>query len=94
MQHKCTACARTRAALARRTCPYASTRASSVHFAPTRRAALGRRLGGVCWMMSLAKMNPWCGCAVVLEKPARFLRLAPSTWVGGWAGWRWREGVA
>ena len=76
------------------TCPYASTRASSVHFAPTSRAALLRRLGGVCCMMSLPKMKPWWGCAVVLLNPARFLRLAPSTWrrrgsvcvCGGWGG--------
>jgi hypothetical protein len=61
------------------TCPYASMRASSVHFAATRRAALLRRLGGVCWMMSEAKMKPWWGYGVVLLKPAKFLRLAPKT---------------
>ena len=56
-----------------------------MHLAPTRRAALLRRLGGVCCTMSEAKMKPWWGCAAVLLNPARFLRLAPSTCVRGGA---------
>mmetsp|Transcript_32954 Transcript_32954/g.83658 ORF Transcript_32954/g.83658 Transcript_32954/m.83658 type:complete len:431 (+) Transcript_32954:100-1392(+) len=59
--------------------PYASTRASSVHLAATRRAALTRSEGGVCWMTWQWLMKPWCGCSVAVEKPARFFFLAPST---------------
>lgn len=59
--------------------PYASMRASRVHLAPTRRAALGRSAGGVSWMMSQPHMKPWCACAVAVENPANAFLFAPST---------------
>ncbi len=60
-------------------CPYASMRASSVHFDATNRMALVRSEGGVFCTSSHAITKPWCGCAARVEKPARFFRLAPNT---------------
>lgn len=39
-------------------CPYASTRASSVHLAATSRPALLRSEGGVAWMMEHCEIKP------------------------------------
>mmetsp|Transcript_13203 Transcript_13203/g.45659 ORF Transcript_13203/g.45659 Transcript_13203/m.45659 type:complete len:318 (+) Transcript_13203:1459-2412(+) len=66
-------------------CLKLSTRAMSVHLAPTRRAALGRSAGGVSfWSTSHWNMNPACSspartAADALIPPSCRLR-APSTW--------------